>query len=215
MARKSHNKRKGGRRPDRKRKIKKTLHILCEGENTEPDYFNAFPVTNIAVKCIGFGQQHTKLVETAIAYRKREGIKKSKTDDVWVVFDYDYDSKKASTIKQDFNNAIRLAEQEGIKHATSNDCFELWYVLHYLYTTQQNLRTWYYKKLSDELGFNYSKDKTISKQMYEILEDKQLIAIKNSQKLEEEHKDEPPADKNPYTGVYKLVLELNKYRRKD
>ena len=34
---------------------KKSFLIICEGENTEPDYFNAFRLTSATVKAVGKG----------------------------------------------------------------------------------------------------------------------------------------------------------------
>lgn len=35
------------------REVKQTFLIICEGINTEPDYFNAFRLTSANVKAIG------------------------------------------------------------------------------------------------------------------------------------------------------------------
>ena len=66
---KGYHKRKGGRRPNRERKRKLIIHIICEGQNTEPDYFKEFPLTNAKVITVGKGEQHTKLVKSAISYK--------------------------------------------------------------------------------------------------------------------------------------------------
>ncbi len=211
---KAYNKRKGKGRPKRNRQIKKVYHIICEGKNTEPDYFKSFPLNNVQVKTLGLSQQHTKLVQSAIEYREGEGIDTNAEDEeIWVVFDYDIVEEKAAQIKQDFNRAIDLASKENIYCATSNDCFELWYVLHFAFIQNAERRGWYYKKLSKELGISYSKNKGISKRMYSLLEDKQTIALKNAEKLEQRHNDKNPCDKNPFTSVYKLVEKLNKDKR--
>ena len=36
------------------RDIKQSFLIICEGENTEPDYFNAFRLTSASVKALDF-----------------------------------------------------------------------------------------------------------------------------------------------------------------
>ena len=208
---KGSKKRKGGRRPQRQRNIRKTFHIICEGENTEPDYFNAFELNNAMVKSFGKGEQRKRLVESTIKYIKENRIKIDKTEEVWVVFDFDIIEADAPRIRQDFNNAIELAEKHKIKCATSNDCFELWYVLHFLYTDAQHRREWYSEKLSEELGIRYSKDKAVSKKMYSLLKDKQATAIRNAIKLAATHIHELPCDKNPHSSVHELVVSLNEY----
>ena len=37
------------------RDIKQSFLIICEGVNTEPDYFNAFRLTSASVKALGSG----------------------------------------------------------------------------------------------------------------------------------------------------------------
>lgn len=208
---KSYKKRRTIRRPQRPQNIIKTFHIICEGENTEPDYFNAFELNNALVKSFGKGEQRKKLVESTVKYIKENRIKIDKTEEVWVVFDFDIIEADAPRIRQDFNNAVELADKHKIKCATSNDSFELWYVLHFLYTDAQHRREWYSEKLSAELNIRYSKDKKVSKEMYQLLKDKQETAIKNAKKLELMHSNERPCDKNPHSSVYELVMNLNEY----
>jgi hypothetical protein len=47
--------------------------------------------------------------------------------------------------------------------------------------------------------------------MYEKLQDKQTIAIRNAEKLIQTYKPPNPAKDNPSTTVYLLVEELNKH----
>jgi len=210
---KGYHKRKGGRRPNRERKRKLIIHIICEGQNTEPDYFKEFPLTNAKVITVGKGEQHTKLVKSAISYKRKNSITKKNKEELWVVFDFDEKKDDLPRIKQDFNNAIALANKNDIKCAISNDSFELWFVLHFLFTDSENRREWYNKKLSELLGVSYSKDKSISTKMYKLLIEKQEVALRNAEKLEAFHEGKIPCDKNPYTSVYKLVKLLNLYKR--
>ena len=41
------------------REVKQTFLIICEGVNTEPDYFNAFRLTSATVKAMVQGEGHT------------------------------------------------------------------------------------------------------------------------------------------------------------
>lgn len=50
-----------------------------------------------------------------------------------------------------------------------------------------------------------------SEDMYEKLQDKQTIAIRNAEKLIQTYKPPNPAKDNPSTTVYLLVEELNKH----
>ena len=54
---------------------KKSFLIVCEGENTEPEYFNAFRLTSATVKAVGKGLGTMSLVKEALAIRKTEKVK--------------------------------------------------------------------------------------------------------------------------------------------
>ena len=45
------------------REVKQTFLIICEGVNTEPDYFNAFRLTSANVKAVGQGMGTLSLVQ--------------------------------------------------------------------------------------------------------------------------------------------------------
>ena len=69
---------------------RKHILIMCEGKNTEVDYFKHFRYPNVTVVPIGTGMSTTKLVKEVEKYRKEmEKRKKVKFDETWVVFDKD------------------------------------------------------------------------------------------------------------------------------
>lgn len=107
------------------RDIKQSFLIICEGMNTEPDYFNAFRLTSASVKALGKGLNTIKLVQEAVIVRNEERRKGHNFDQYWVVFDKDDFSN------HDFNEAIRLAESNGFQVAYSNQAFEYWFLLHF------------------------------------------------------------------------------------
>lgn len=57
------------------RDIKQSFLIICEGVNTEPDYFNAFRLTSASVKALGKGLNTIKLVQEAIIIKMRSARK--------------------------------------------------------------------------------------------------------------------------------------------
>jgi hypothetical protein len=198
--------------------IRNLFRIYCEGENTEPEYFKSFPVnTETKVDAIGLARSKTALVEKVIDLLQNDEML---TDDqvnydsdrqLWVVFDYD--TRGDANEAQDFNNAIYIAEQNGVKVAYSNDSFELWFVLHYKYHQAALTRHEYYEMLSDKLKCNYEKEgksKDFSKALYGIFLPDQQKAIDNAVRLFEEKQGESYCDQNPCTTVFKLVEELNK-----
>ncbi len=212
---KAWNKRQIANRPARNIAIRNTFLIYCEGLNTEPEYFNSFPIMPEA-KAIGLSRSGVSLVEKVI-----ELIEKQKEKDpdqqIWVVFDRDVrysDGKKGNA---DFNKAIKLAYEKGLKCAYSNDCFELWFVLHREYQQSALNRTQYYEKLSKWLAVNYEKDgkgKVFAKSLYSKFEHQIEIALKNAEKLYDSHNDREFHQQNPCTTVYKLVEELRKNLRR-
>ena len=58
------------------REVKQTFLIICEGVNTEPDYFNAFRLTSATVKAIG--QAWDISISTESYQYKRAGKAKRK-----------------------------------------------------------------------------------------------------------------------------------------
>jgi len=126
------------------RELRQNFLIVCEGEKTEPKYFEAFPVPKDVVDIRGLGQNPSKLVNSTkkIIEQKEEGY----YDQVWCVFDRD------DWTAEDFNNAIANSKIQEIKVAYSNEAFELWYVLHFEFLNSGIPRSDYIKKLDGLLG---------------------------------------------------------------
>jgi RloB-like protein len=210
------NRKQNDLRPERNIAIKNTFLIYCEGKNTEPEYFKSFPVTTETdVKAIGLGRSKTALVKKVIELIAK--IEKDEDRQIWVVFDRDVKYEIKEQEDKDFNDAIKLARQNGIYCAYSNDCFELWFILHDEYIQSAIHRTQIYDKLSSNFGFNYEKegkDKDFSKSLYPMFLDRLPFAIRNAERLYKFHTDKEDCDKNPCTTVYQLVEELNKNIRK-
>lgn len=180
----------------------RTILIVCGAEETEPNYFEAFRVNlklkGVSVKIEREGKNPLSLVDYAIALKKEAKKNKETYGQIWCVFDKDDFT--------DFDNAISKAEANGIKVAYSNECFELWYYLHFEYLESALYRHEYKEKLTKKLGQKYEKN---SKGMYDILKDNQEKAINYAKNLENIHKNKIPSKSNPSTTVYKLVEVLN------
>ena len=102
------------------REVKQTFLIICEGVNTEPDYFNAFRLTSANVKALGQGMGTLALVHKAIHIKEQEKLKGRTYNQNWVVFDKD------DFPENDFNSAILLAQQNGFEVAYSNQNSKAW-----------------------------------------------------------------------------------------
>jgi len=194
----------------------KIFLIICEGENTEPTYFKSFPLGNATIESYGLGSSKTALVKQILQVLESEANAKQK--EVWVVFDFDIHPEQVAKQKEDYNNAIALAEKNGLKVAYSNDSFELWLLLHYQPLDTHWTRHNYYQKLSELWNCNYEKEgkkvefcRSIYRRLIEDKAANQEEAIAHAKKLYEAHKDKNPADKNPCTLIHQLVQELNKY----
>lgn len=197
--------------------IRNLFQIYCEGENTEPEYFKSFPVnTETKVEAIGFGRSKTALVEKAIKLLSRDLLLKRQRNydedrQLWVVFDYDIRREVKDAF--DYNQAIHLAHSKGIRVAYSNDCFELWFVLHYQYQNTALTRKEFYDILSAKLNLSYvneGKTKEFAQSLYPIFLQRQKDAIQNAKRLFEEQKLFVFNEQNPCTTVFQLVEELNK-----
>ncbi|MBF0275208.1 MAG: RloB domain-containing protein [Nitrospinae bacterium] len=177
--------------------------VVCEGKRTEPEYFSAFPLNSqlLKVKVHGTGRNTLSLVEETLKLKKVAEMSGEGFDQVWCVFDND------SFTKQKVNSAFELARQNKVEVAFSHEAFELWYLLHFDYFDMALSRSQYKKMLTERLGFPYKKN---DEGMYEVLLDRQKVAIKNSIRLLETHHGKLPCDRTPSTTVHKLVIELNK-----
>ncbi len=200
--------------------ISKRFLIVCEGENTEPCYFQSFPVQTAEVKTFGMGRSKTSLVEYVIDLVNQD--QNDPDREVWIVFDMDFNHLKEESLqKKDFNDAVRLAKTNRFQVAYSNDAFELWFLLHYQLLESALTRLEYYERLSKLWGISYErqgKGVQFCRSVYQrLLEDQnasQESAIRNAERLHQQKAQIPPADQNPCTTIYQLVTELNKYLKK-
>lgn len=108
----------------------KLFLIVSEGEKTEPFYFEALAkavrLNQVEVVTCGLGDNTQSLVNrVAKAKKQKEKKRDCKFDETWVLFDQD------SFEKDRFDNAIFSAQKKGYQVGWSNECFELWYLLHF------------------------------------------------------------------------------------
>ena len=183
--------------------VKKTFLIVCEGVNTEPEYFNAFRLTSAIVKAIGKGLGTMSLVREAISIREQEKQKGKNFNFCWVVFDKDD--------YQDFDEAIELAKKNGFEVAYSNQAFELWFLLHFKKYSGKLHRREYPKLLEKHLGFPYSKQEGFAKMLFQILLPFQSKAITNAEAIIAETQGIKPSLAESSTTVHNLVKKLNEY----
>ncbi|MGK0366605.1 MAG: hypothetical protein ACI85O_003680 [Saprospiraceae bacterium] len=196
----------------------KVFLIICEGQNTEPEYFKSFPVLTATVESYGTGSSRARLVEQVVDIKRNEDLDK----EIWVVFDMDIQRDNAIRLKVDFDDAIALAQANDIKIAYANDAFELWFLLHYIYFDNEWTRHEYYQKLSELWGLNYEKsgkNLTFCRSIYHRLVNdvsaNQKEAMRRAKKLLTEQSHKKPCERNPCTTIHCLVDELNKHISRD
>ncbi len=122
--------------------------IVCEGERTEPNYFKELVKDRYsevrAEEIVGEGRSTCALVKRTEEIRDMlEHKRQLMFDRVWVVFDKDDFN--------DFNEAIALAAKKGYNSAWTNEAFELWYLLHFVYLDAAISRADYIKILEAEI----------------------------------------------------------------
>lgn len=192
--------------------------IVCEGVQTEPNYFEAFKerlpkgvLLSCHIEIEGAGRNTESLLDETIRLTNKWQDETGRTiDKVWIVFDRD------SIKPQQFNSAIqrcKLANPE-IGCAWTNEAFELWYLLHLVYFDNAIRRTEYQRMLeehlSDRMGIDFEYKKN-SKEMYILLNQygDMDFAIENAERLEMLWEDrEDYANHKPCTKVHLLVQEL-------
>lgn len=193
---------------------KPTILIVCEGENTEPSYFNQFRVTSATVKSVGAGYNTVSLVARAIQLSKEGNY-----DRIWCVFDKD------NFPDANFNNAIKLANKNNFGIAYSNQAFEYWLILHFNDHQGGGIKRQDYNQIINDLikpfdiKYDGNGNKLIEESFFEILDGidsttqkkRVELAIKRAERNYNMFDHKNPAKEESSTTVFKLVQELLKY----
>ena len=118
------------------RPIRQRILILCEGEKTEPTYFNSIKSDKMRSNRLSGVRiiiHHTKkntareLVDEAISLKREAERDKNPYDAIWVAVDKDGYTKHPESFDR--------ARARHINIAFSSVCFEYWILLHFEYTT--------------------------------------------------------------------------------
>ena len=202
----------------RKKKKIETLHqlppytfIISEGTKTEPYYISGL-VDAINKKYYDFSREKRINVKgtgrntrSLLSYARKQVYEEfPQATIVWLMYDKDdfpYD---------DFDNTQFSAESRSdereYKVAWSNECIELWFILHFqdLYS---NVGREQYRNILNRY-FDYEKNLV---NIYEILKDNTATAINRARQQYEQYGSEPPSKRCPATRVFELVEELQNY----
>lgn len=203
-------------RRDKLIRIQPEYHlIVTEGEKTEPQYFNAIKKRinaqfrdKIQLDVKGTGDNTLSLFEYArmLASQNPNGCRH-----VWVV--YDTDDFPAESINKTAELCAKTIGEETEFHAIwSNQCIELWFLLHFSFFHADIHRKDYAPKLTQNLKAigqgKYSKNRL---DMFQVLRSYMPDAISNAIKLENRNSGKQPADAAPGTKVYELIQVLQPY----
>ena len=199
-----------------KRNLQPEYHlIVTEGTKTEPKYFEALRdkikekyEDRISVQVDGLGDNTVNLF-----YRAKKIADESPNvfKHVWIVYDID------DFPPENINLAAELcrthsSEQTEYHAAWSNQCIELWFLLHFSYFHSDIHREEYYTKLTQQLKRKrkgeYKKNRD---DLFDILKPHIDTAIANAKKLANDNEGKTPAQSAPGTEVYKIIEKLKPY----
>ncbi len=192
---------------------RKSILIVCEGEKTEPIYFNALKETlrliMVDVEIVGEGGAPITVVNRAIALReeRKQIVKKSLTkteyEVIYCVFDVE-----APTPHGSLTGAVGMAHAHNLEVILSNPCFEYWYILHFRKTSAPFSSSQDAKSALRREHSAYSESDTT---IFNVVYPKTSDAIKHSKEvLKEQHNDaEDLRNCNPSTHVHKIVEYLH------
>lgn len=179
------------------------MRILCEGEKTEPNYFEAL---RRELRLAGVK------VKGPFPLKELPGeVRRSWSDDfdeVWCVVDVDERDQEVRRLHAELKR-LRARKGKSVRKAASAPCFEYWLLLHFEFTTQpffgmdggRSACEQVIQRLQGHLPDYKKNDPAVYGRCSERLED----ALRNAEKL-------GPGQRNPATEVGKLVLRLRGLR---
>lgn len=208
---------------------------MCEGKDTEVNYFEHFNsrYSRVDVKVAdkrsrgknkGKVSDCENLVKRAIYFKKNKyDINEEDGDRIWCIFDTDINCSNNNSVQSkidEIEKAKKISNNNKIRLGISNPCFELWYFLHFKYTTAY-LKDYdaVKSKLEEETPI---KDYEKNKDIYNLLRNKTNNAIKNGERLRIYHKEDGKklmnveinatnlnvkdiVESNPYTNIMDLI----------
>ncbi len=200
------------RRTAQKRKLKKTILIVCEGQETERNYLDglkreetiskAFAITVVP----GRGGSRSQIIERAI----NQKAQRREMDVVLCVLDTE--SLETIEAKEDLATSRQEAAHNDITLYLSNPAFEVWLLAHFRRTSRsfRNCNA-VIVELDKEwsAAFRQPYDKSDDK-VYQRLATRTQAAVTNAKMVVEiDHKEKPDiADRNSSTDFYQLVERL-------
>jgi hypothetical protein len=195
------------KRLDRKkpsRTPKRRFYLVCEGTNTEPQYFAAVATlpeaATVEISTLRGVGDPSNIAKTAEKITKSRELFNhfERNDEVWAIFDRDEHAH--------YDQAVRVCEAKGIGVAYSNPCFELWLILHYQCHNSPDDRHTVQKKFEAlDSQYNASRGKVCN---FDKLCAKIGDAEENAKKLANWREAEGSGGGAPSTTVHLLTMKL-------
>lgn len=188
----------GGRRPKRK------FYLICEGKNTEPEYFNGLQRSQksniVELKIFPDEGSPSALLRYAkkLFSGRRRRFSFEKDDQIWILFDKDEHAC--------FEETIKKCNESNIQAGFSNPCFEYWLVLHFQDHNSLDDGAAIQKKLAS-LAKCYDPRSGKHCDFSEFSETVQ-DAVKRATKNQELREGENDAYGRPSTSIHLLATEL-------
>jgi len=199
------NRRHRERRPARgepSRRPRKRILVLCEGQNTEPQYLLGFkrwcrnalvdvvvdPEHGVPLTLVRRAKEAKQEAERRAARERDDNVA---YDEVWCVFDTDE--------HPNLEQACRMARDNGIEVALSNPCFELWLLLHFRDSPGMQGRKDVARLLRKHVD-DY--DKHVDFAAYQP---GYGSAVERAKRLESAARSDGEDGRNPTTGVHRLT----------
>lgn len=197
-------------------------YIFCEGEKTEPLYFDGFksliednPIYRemVLIEIEPCGAETLRVVQQAEKYVEKHNIEKGQ---IWCVYDKDsFPAEHFNAAQQRIEELNQQSDNNLEYHAAwSNECIEFWFLLHFVYYTANNSRSEYIKTLNHQyskcglMGYKKNDKETFSNL---LTYGSPKAAIRNAIKILQGNGYRTPSQIAPGTKVYELVIELAKY----
>jgi hypothetical protein len=182
---------------------------VCEGKETEPNYFDQMKREGWARDNLtttvkrGKGGSREQIAEFAIDRAAEADVP---YDEVWCVMDVETQSDRASC-----EQALRKLRDGGIEPCLSNPAFEVWLLSHFQKTTGTYLDgDAVCRDLNPHWRSQFDRDyDKADARIFKLLSPLTATAIANARWAREEyHANRPVLDCNSATEVYRLVERL-------
>lgn len=220
--------------------------IYCEDAVSEVSYFNSYASDDLIVTARGnkrggklnLGDTVKDCLQAGYMEFSEDGYRRKNmiTENLWCVYDRDFENRDPGQIRPDDNLqwdlAIQTAQNAGLKVAWSNDAFEIWVLLHFEEVKPGDLqhRDYIYDRLTEVFKglesdipnfnafvshekFNYKgalkRTSTFTEFVLPLLKPRTAIALERAQVLAGSYAGTTAFhQRNPCTQVHLLVNDL-------